>query len=59
MNEKSLSAAALIAGGALGWLAAGEVAARIDNPLLGYAAALGLGMLIILVGVAWLARRWR
>ena len=56
---KPLSAAALIASGLLGWYAAGEVFARITHPLLGYGAALGLGMLIVLVGASALARRRR
>lgn len=59
MNDKLLSAAALIIGGLMGWLAAGEVAARVDSPLLGYGAALGLGILIALIGASALARRRR
>ena len=59
MNDKLLSAAALIIGGLMGWLAAGEVAARVDSPLLGYGAALGLGVLLALSGAWLLARRLR
>jgi hypothetical protein len=55
---KPLPAAALIIGGLMGWYAAGEVAARLDSPLLGYAGALGLGVLLALSG-AWLLTRRR
>lgn len=54
---KLLSILALALGGLLGWIAAGETAARVDNPLLGYGAALGLGVLLALIGAAALARR--
>ena len=57
MNDKPLSAFVLIACGLLGWYAAGEVFARVDSPLLGYGAALGLGILIALIGASALARR--
>ena len=56
---KPLSAAALIAGGLLGWYAAGAVAARVDSVLLPYAGALGLGVLLALGGAWLLARRRR
>ena len=47
----------LIFGGALGWFAAGEVAARVTHPLLGPAAALGLGLVIGVVVFRLIPRR--
>jgi len=43
---KLITLVGLIIGGAIGWFAAGEVAARVTHPLLGPAAALGLGLMI-------------
>jgi hypothetical protein len=54
---KPLPAAALIIGGLLGWYAAGALAARVDSVLLGYGAALGMGVLLALGGAWLLARR--
>ena len=59
MKPLSAAAAALIVGGLMGWYAAGEVFARVDSPLLGYGAALGLGILLALLGATALARRRR
>jgi hypothetical protein len=56
---KLITLAGLLFGGALGWIAAGEVAARVTHPLLGPAAALGLGVLIGLAGPWWLLRTRR
>ena len=47
----------LIFGGAIGWFAAGEVAARVTHPLPGPAAALGLGVLIGVVVFRLIPRR--
>ena len=53
---KLITLAGLLFGGALGWIAAGEVAARVTHPLLGPAAALGLGLVI---GVGVYSVFWR
>jgi len=54
---KLITLVGLIIGGALGWIAAGEVAARVTHPLLGPAAALGLGVLIGVVVFRLIPRR--
>ena len=59
MTDRLLGLMALAIGGAIGWFAAGEVAARISHPLLGPAAALGLGLVIGLAGPWWLLRTRR
>ena len=53
---KLITLVGLIIGGAIGWFAAGEVAARVPHPLLGPAAALGLGLVI---GVGVYSVFWR
>ena len=57
MTDRLLGLMALIIGGALGWIAAGEVAARVTHPLLGPAAALGLGLVIGVVVFRLIPRR--
>ena len=57
---KPLSAAALIAGGLLGWYAAGQLAARVDSPLLRYPVILVAGIAFgLLVGSLFWRRRER
>ena len=54
---KLLTLILVLFGGALGWIAAGEVAARVTHPLLGPAAALGLGLVIGVVVFRLIPRR--
>ena len=54
---KVLTLILILIGGAIGWFAAGEVAARVTHPLLGPAAALGLGVLIGVVVFRLIPRR--
>ena len=54
---KLITLVGLLFGGAIGWFAAGEVAARISHPLLGPAAALGLGLVIGVVVFRLIPRR--
>ena len=54
---KLITLVGLIIGGALGWISAGEVAARVTHPLLGPAAALGLGLVIGVVVFRLIPRR--
>ena len=54
---KLITLVGLIIGGVLGWYAAGAVATHVTHPLLGPAAALGLGVLIGVVVFRLIPRR--